>query len=309
MYKVSVITIMYNAGNYIERCARTLFEQTLKDIEFIFVDDKSTDNTLECLNILVDDYPERKNNVKIICLDKNSGQATARCIGLLNATGDYIIHCDSDDWVDTRMYELMYLRAIQDNLDCVTCNYYESDGIISTEHNIRYHANLFDAIITRKLHAALWNKMYKRNILDIDSLVYPKGNMGEDFIINLQYSYKTTKYAHIEAPLYYYYNNSSSITRTSDIKKIIYRYEQSILNIAPLRLFLVSNHLFEDYYHHYISIIASKREILSKIINSPGIYKIWRESYSEINRYLLTSSKIKFSRKIRYILNWCRIPY
>ena len=300
---------MYNAGDYIERCARTLFEQTLKEIEFIFVDDKSTDNTLERLKTLVDGYPDRKNDVKIICLDENCGQASARCVGLLNATGDYIIHCDSDDWVDTRIYELMYARAIQDNLDCITCDFFESDGIINTEHHIRYHANLFDAIITRELHAALWNKMYKRSILDMDSLVYPKGNMGEDFIINLQYSYKTTKHAHIETPLYYYYNNSTSITRTSDIKKVIYRYEQSILNIAPLREFLLNNHLFEDYYHHYISIIACKREILSKNIKSPGIYEIWRKSYSEINRYLLTSPKVKFSRKIRFILNWARIPY
>ena len=120
--KVSVCIPVYGVEKYIERCARSLFEQTMKDgIEFIFVNDCTKDKSIEILEQVLGEYPERKEQVKIIHHEKNKGLVAARKTGLAHATGDYIIHCDSDDWVDLNLYETMYNKAVEVNADVVCC--------------------------------------------------------------------------------------------------------------------------------------------------------------------------------------------
>ena len=96
MHKISIIVPIYNVEQYIERCARSLFEQTYDDIEYVFVDDCSPDNSLNILYEVLNDYPHRISNVKIIRHIENKGLTAARNSGLEVATGDYIAHCDSD---------------------------------------------------------------------------------------------------------------------------------------------------------------------------------------------------------------------
>lgn len=92
MSKVSVIVPVYKVEKYIERCARSLFNQTLDDIEYIFVDDCSPDRSIEILNQVIGDYPRRKDQVQIIHHASNQGLALARQTGLKAATGEYIAH-------------------------------------------------------------------------------------------------------------------------------------------------------------------------------------------------------------------------
>ena len=120
--KVSVIITIYNREKYIEDCARSLFEQTLDDVEFIFVDDASTDNSVMILRELLKNYPKRRSMTKIICLEKNGGRAFARQTGIDNVTGEYVIHVDSDDWVDLDMLEKLYEKAKETYADIVGCN-------------------------------------------------------------------------------------------------------------------------------------------------------------------------------------------
>ena len=123
--KVSVCIPVYGVEKYIERCARSLFEQTMAEgIEFIFVNDCTKDRSIEILEQVLSEYPQRKEQVKIIHHKKNGGLVAARNTGLKHATGDYIIHCDSDDWVDLNMYEAMYNKAIETNADMVYSDFY-----------------------------------------------------------------------------------------------------------------------------------------------------------------------------------------
>ena len=83
MHKVSVIIPVYKVESFMERCARSLFEQTLtEDVEFIFVDDASPDHSVLVINQCLDDYPKRKNQTKILVHSKNQGLPTARNTGL-----------------------------------------------------------------------------------------------------------------------------------------------------------------------------------------------------------------------------------
>ena len=175
MPKVSVIIPVYSVEKYIERCARSLFEQTLTDIEYIFVDDCSPDNSINILESVLEVYPNRRSQVKIIRHLENKGLPAARKTGIDNSTGDYIIHCDSDDWVETDMYRLMYDEAKRLDADIVMCGYKVTDG--QTVFSEYYHkqidkTKLISSLLTLHEAWSFWNKMCKRTLYD-NEIVYP----------------------------------------------------------------------------------------------------------------------------------------
>lgn len=139
MPKVSVVIPVYGVEKYIERCARSLFEQTLDDIEFIFVDDCTPDRSMEILAQIIKEYrlrfAEKNYVVRTERMPTNSGQAAVRRHGIQLCTGNYIIHCDSDDWVDKDLYKQMYLLAISSGTDIVISNYSVSDGVIKLKRS------------------------------------------------------------------------------------------------------------------------------------------------------------------------------
>lgn len=110
MPKVSVCVPIYCVEKYIEQCARSLFEQTLNDIEFVFVDDCSPDKSVDVLERIIKDYPQRLEQIKLIRHEKNQGHCGVFKTLLTNASGKYVITCDSDDWVELDMYEKMYQK-------------------------------------------------------------------------------------------------------------------------------------------------------------------------------------------------------
>ena len=121
--KVSVCIPVYKVEKYIEKCARTLFEQTMTDgIEFIFVNDCTPDKSIDVLEKVLEEYPHRKAQTRIIHHEKNRGPVAARNTAIKNASGNYIICCDSDDWIDLELYETMYRKALETDADVVCCS-------------------------------------------------------------------------------------------------------------------------------------------------------------------------------------------
>lgn len=109
--KVSVIVPVYKVEKFIERCAISLFSQTLQDVEFIFVDDASPDNSVQIVQKCIREYPHRESQTVILTHEKNMGLPAARNTGLAVAKGEYIFHCDSDDFVEPDMLEQLYNTA------------------------------------------------------------------------------------------------------------------------------------------------------------------------------------------------------
>ena len=130
---VSIIVPIYNVEKYIERCIRSLFEQTMDDVEYIFVDDCTPDQSMAILRHLMEEYEFRNLNIKIISHEHNKGLPSARNTGLAAATGDYIFHCDSDDWMEKDAMEKMYQAAQANQADIVWC-----DWFLSFRSNERY---------------------------------------------------------------------------------------------------------------------------------------------------------------------------
>ena len=99
-YKVSICVPVYGVEKYIERCARSLFEQTYEDVEYVFVDDCTQDRSVELLQNVIENYPSRKDKVRIIHHKSNIGLGEARNTAVAASTGEFIMHVDSDDYID-----------------------------------------------------------------------------------------------------------------------------------------------------------------------------------------------------------------
>ena len=121
MVKVSIVIPVYNAEKYIDRCVDCLLNQTLKDIEVIFVDDGSTDNS----GLLLEQWCNKVPDIfQVIHSDRDRGPGGARNLGIAKATGSYIGFMDCDDIIDRTMYEKLYNKAAEAGYDMVDCAYY-----------------------------------------------------------------------------------------------------------------------------------------------------------------------------------------
>ena len=117
--KVSIIVPVYNVYEKIEKCLKSLINQTLTDIEIIVVNDGSLDNS----QIIIDEYANKDKRIKSF-IKKNGGLSDARNYGLNNAIGEYIMFVDSDDYIDINACEKLYNEAIKDNLDISLNKYF-----------------------------------------------------------------------------------------------------------------------------------------------------------------------------------------
>lgn len=313
MPKISVIVPVYGVEKYIERCARSLFEQTLDDIEYIFVDDCTPDKSIEILEKVLDDYPDRKRQVKIVRLEKNGGLPQARKAGIQQATGDYLIHCDSDDWVDVTMYEKLYRKAVETGADMVWCDFYISDGsnnICSTLNKFSDNKELLmKHLISGQTHSSLVIKLVRTTIY-ANEICYPQKNMREDLALMVQLLYFAKKIEKVEEPLYYYYSNQSSMSKDIDYNSVVKRYSDSIENFNIIYSFL-ANHGVSDIYDKELLVLKFRiKENLAIITNSDDGEKLWKESFPEIRIIDVIKMNVNYIIKIKYFLTELGIyPY
>ena len=221
--KVSIIIPVYNAAKYIERCARSLFEQTLKDMEFIFIDDCSFDNSISIVKKTACEYPYRKGQVVIKRHSYNKGPSEARNTGLSLAKGKFIGYCDSDDWCRPKMFEELYQTATQKGADLVWCDFmfaksdksYEPHCTINCTGDKKTQLRHIQSIWT-----VLWNTIAKKDLHEKYNLTFPeKLTYCEDFWLMFRLYYYANKVAKVSIP-YYYYNqeNDSSIVHCLTLK-------------------------------------------------------------------------------------------
>lgn len=240
-YKLSVIIPIYNVEKYIERCLHSLFNQTLNDIEYIFVDDASTDNSIKLVEQILNNYPERKEKVKFIKFNEHKGIAEARKMGILNSAGEYIIHCDPDDYIELDMYKVMYMEAINKNVDIVSCNYW-----IENNEGCRIVKKIYSKnpqICLKKFYKknrdvySLWDKLVLRKLVIENNIVpFESCNYGEDLGCIIRILYYAKSISHINKPLYHYCYRKNSLTQIAKNINFFYEYDKLLKNIEKFAI-------------------------------------------------------------------------
>ena len=297
-HKVSVIIPVYNSSKFLKRCLDSLMQQTLKDIEYIFINDASTDDSLAILR----DYESKYTNRAIIIIDlkKNEGIANARNIGITYANGEYVTHCDSDDWIETETYESLYNSAKSRNADIASCNFiYEYPNY---QHIVRQpYASEKEECIKKLLNGAifpsLWASIIKRELIVKYHLHFPKGlNMGEDLFFNIQAYYYSSTIISTDKAFYHYchYQDSVCVQRSrasinSDIK-IAGLIEQFFKERNESRTYQK-----EIAYRKFYSKLS-----LIKNFNDKAAYHDWLCTYQETHPYIMSFEQIEI--KLRAML-------
>lgn len=212
--KVSVIVPVYNAEEYLRRSLDSLQVQTLREFEVILVDDGSTDSS----PVICDEYVENDNRF-IVIHKRNEGVSAARQNGLDAAQGEYVIHVDSDDWVESDMLEELYAKAVSADADIVICDYFNNVGdkqIISKQCPSSLDSSQVLCELFQQLHGSCWNKLARRVCYKQYGVRFPIGvNYCEDLYTWVQFlKHEEVKVAYLDKAFYHYFSNPNSITRS-----------------------------------------------------------------------------------------------
>ncbi len=220
---VSIIVPVHNSSKYLASCIDSILNQTYKNIEIIVIENGSTDNSLEILK-------SYESQIKLEILE-NPGLSKARNKGIELSNGDYIAFVDSDDYIEKNMLETLVNDIEKNNSDLSICNITEKHENTNKVINRNVYPNNIitqNEIITNleKFNFAVWNKLYKKEIITKNNITFPNDLKYEDIVFSIAYLSKCNKISKINECLYNYlvHNESEQTTvdkRVYDIIKIL----------------------------------------------------------------------------------------
>ena len=232
-FKISVIIPAYNVEKYIEKCLRSVMNQTYKNLEIIVVNDGSTDETLKIIRELANE-----DNRIIFINQDNKGVSASRNVALRKASGDFIMFVDSDDWVDEEICELLLIDAMKESAEVVICGYvreyenmplpkacFDADRIIFEGQEVKdkLHRRIFGPIgnelsTPEKLNAItpIWGKLYKASVLEgLEFIPLDEVGVCEDGYFNIGVLKNVKKVVFVKKYFYHYRKivSSGSLTQ------------------------------------------------------------------------------------------------
>lgn len=215
---ISIIVPIYQSETTLRRCLDSILSQTLGNVEVLLVNDGSTDKSAE----ICDEYA--KNDSRIRMFHKvHSGVSDARQLGLENAVGEYVIHCDSDDWMEPNMLEVLFAKAKETNADMVVCDYYRESSSSQTIHREFPKGLDSNKPIAKQIKAlsyCTWNKLVRRSLFEKYGISFPKGAlMAEDVYVTMLLLNSNIHVEYVSQCLYHYdhicncHNLTNNLTR------------------------------------------------------------------------------------------------
>lgn len=219
--KVSILVPFYKVENYVGRCVESLFTQTYKSIEYVFVNDCTPDKSMEVINEMIDKYGV-SSQCKMIIHDQNQGISASRNDCLDNMTGDYFLFIDSDDYIDNDMVELLVEAAVKEQADISGCGYIEEYADHSVEHPQKYtndHDEMMRAITLLTIKGVMWKLLVRSTIVTEhrDEVRFiPDRNMVDDYLFCCQIFYYAQRFAGVDRCMYHWIQyNPNNYTHTT----------------------------------------------------------------------------------------------
>lgn len=304
MPKISIIVPVYNVEKYIAECLESLVNQTFKDIEIVIVDDGSPDNSAK----IYEEYAARDSRIKVV-KKKNAGVSEARNTGIDDATGDFLMFVDSDDWMELNGCEILYNEYLRSGADLVVADAYSiTNGNKRTNRIFKEDFVTEDRDFIKQYQVACigygynpapadksnvsglgspWNKLYSRKIIVDNNLRYDSYVKGiyDDNLFTLYYLDKVKKISYVTLPVYNYRIVEQSLTQS---------YKANTLDISRRIFERISDFIaqrddkekFEKPFYMYV--IRRLSAELSVYYFSKNSDKSFRESLKELRKMIHT---------------------
>lgn len=306
MPKISVIVPVYNVEKYLNRCVNSILVQTFKDFEIILIDDGSTDRSAE----ICDEWSYKNDKIKVLHKN-NGGQSSARNVGLSVAQGEYISFVDSDDWIEPDMFEYLYDLLQKYPEAQMAQGEWKFDKVYSliennTKENVRVldrkdMLDYFFRIHGEKSNDAIWNRLYKREMLKKFSFVDVK---HEDILACYEFFTTATQMVVSNKIIYHYFVHHEGVTLTFNKKDF------GLIDVWNMVCVRVKNEFPEYVYYAEISKKRAYFTLLSKMRlcgfdkNDQFLVKKQKELKKQVRGdfNILIRWKMPISRKILLIL-------
>lgn len=220
---ISILIPVYGVEKYITRCFMSLINQNYSNIEIIFVNDCTPDNSITILHNLINLYPKYKNQIHILNHTTNKGLAAARKTALLSATGEFVMHVDSDDWLEPNIIDQLVSMALEKKADMVIGDYFHT----YSNYKQRIHYTIPDspqiyaqelACRNKTFPVSIWNRLIRREV-HLKALPIEGLDFGEDYVTVPRIISNCTTIIKINIPTYnYWQENTTSYVKNFSMK-------------------------------------------------------------------------------------------
>lgn len=300
--RISVIVPIFKVEKFIGRCTESLMQQTMQEgVEFIFVDDATPDRSMDVLQEVLERYPARKAQIVLLRHEVNQGLPAARNTGLAVARGEYVFHCDSDDYVETDMLETLYDTAVQQCADMVWCDWYltyaESERYMK-QPQYGTAEEALKAMLAGGMKYNVWNKLVRRSLYTDNHIAFPAGyGMGEDMTM-MRLAACARQVAYVPKAFYHYVKtNAGSFCQTYSERHL----KELQHNVSETAQFILG-HCGKEWEREvaFLKLEAKFPFLISDGTN--GEYRRWKEWYPEANAYIMQNRFVSLrSRMVQWL--------
>jgi glycosyltransferase involved in cell wall biosynthesis len=314
--KISILIPFYNASSFIGRSLYSALNQTYSDLEFIFVNDGSTDNSFSIIEKMVHNY-FRKESVIIINHLTNQGIASARNTCINNATGDYIFFLDSDDELPLNAIENLVKSTTKLTADLILGEFNVIGGKrdsfvkIKFENEIRGKKNVFDSFISSDWYDGTCNKLLRRDFLNENNISFHENIVHEDILWSFEIAMKADSIFYYPGITYIYHLRPNSITQGMSEKNFY-----SLLFV--MKKMVEYDSLYELHKYHYrlfdyfanlriyflkrVIRFSKEKKTIKKMINEVNLI-FYAKEYNRISNYSISSSLKILPYKLPFFLS------
>lgn len=302
--KISIIVPIYNTSKFLEKCIRSIMEQSLKDIEIICINDGSEDNSLKILEKL-----KAEDNRIILINKKNEGVSKARNVAINISRGKYCLNIDSDDWIEQGYFESLYSRAERDDLDITLSNIifdfknskeknYVLNDLNISEEKVITGKEYIDIFLKNNFHGYTCNKLIKTELYKKNKISYREEiSILEDAEVILQLAYFSKKIGKINQAFYHYIQHENNTKINFNEKKV-----KDINEVFKfLKKFFIGNELIIK----RLNILKCEKLILGyKYLkeDSKEFIDLKNELFLDMSQINLRDIPLKFKRSFIYLI-------
>lgn len=245
--KLSIVVPVYNVEQYLNKCVDSILSQTFRDYELILVDDGSTDGS----SLICDDYKEKDDRI-CVWHKKNGGLSEARNYGIEHSNGEYIAFVDSDDWIDSSMYESMMSAIVENDADIAVCGHRVVTVDGEVEETVVFEKPILltgteatiEILKDERMPSFAWNKLYKKSLFK--DIRFPQGRIYEDTAVMYRY-FDMAKSVYVLNNVYYnYLRRPGSLCLSQTNEKVVKRVHDNAQAFYERYVFVKNNMAYES---------------------------------------------------------------